>query len=75
MTSDTLQTAIEAAWDDRASLSPDTKGETRDALKLRLPILIMGLSASLPNLAMEIGKYINGLRKPCFWVSVFIQMQ
>lgn len=28
-----LQTAINAAWDDRASLSPDTKGERRDAIE------------------------------------------
>ena len=28
-----LETAIEAAWDDRASLSPDTTGEARDAIE------------------------------------------
>lgn len=33
MTLDTLQSAIEAAWEDRASLSPDTKGEARDAIE------------------------------------------
>lgn len=34
-----LQSTIEAAWDDRASLSPDTKGERRDAIMAA----IMGL--------------------------------
>ena len=28
-----LETAIEAAWEDRASLSADTKGEARDAIE------------------------------------------
>ena len=28
-----LETAIEAAWDDRASLSPETTGEARDAIE------------------------------------------
>ena len=28
-----LETAINAAWEDRASLSPDTKGEQRDAIE------------------------------------------
>ena len=28
-----LETAIEAAWEDRASLSPDTRGEARDAIE------------------------------------------
>ena len=28
-----LETAIEAAWEDRASLSPDTTGEARDAIE------------------------------------------
>ncbi len=33
MTPTQLETAIEAAWDDRAALSPDTKGESRDAVE------------------------------------------
>ncbi len=33
MNSTQLETAIEAAWDDRAALSPDTKGEMRDAVE------------------------------------------
>ncbi|GGX69518.1 2,3,4,5-tetrahydropyridine-2,6-dicarboxylate N-succinyltransferase [Litorimonas cladophorae] len=33
MTPTQLETAIEAAWDDRAALSPDTKGEARDAVE------------------------------------------
>ena len=36
-----LETAIEAAWDDRASLSPETKGERRDAIETA----IMGLDS------------------------------
>ncbi|WP_298914658.1 2,3,4,5-tetrahydropyridine-2,6-dicarboxylate N-succinyltransferase [uncultured Algimonas sp.] len=33
MTTDALQSTIESAWDDRASLSPDTTGERRDAVE------------------------------------------
>jgi len=33
MTAAELQPLIEAAWEDRASLSPDTKGEARDAVE------------------------------------------
>ena len=36
-----LETAINAAWDDRTSLSPDTKGEARDAIEAA----IMGLDS------------------------------
>lgn len=36
-----LENAIEAAWDDRASLSPETKGEQREAIETA----IMGLDA------------------------------
>ncbi len=36
-----LEAAIEAAWEDRASLSPDTKGERRDAIEAA----IMGLDS------------------------------
>ena len=41
MTATDLETAIEAAWDDRASLSPETKGERRDAIEAA----IMGLDS------------------------------
>jgi len=36
-----LETLINAAWEDRASLSPETKGETRDAIEAA----IMGLDS------------------------------
>ncbi|MEP3889258.1 MAG: 2,3,4,5-tetrahydropyridine-2,6-dicarboxylate N-succinyltransferase [Hellea sp.] len=37
-----LETLINAAWDDRASLSPDTKGETRDAIEAAIMSLDSG---------------------------------
>nr|WP_295738941.1 2,3,4,5-tetrahydropyridine-2,6-dicarboxylate N-succinyltransferase [uncultured Acidocella sp.] len=37
-----LKTAIEAAWDDRASISPATKGEVRDAIEAALELLDSG---------------------------------
>ena len=37
-----LETLINAAWDDRASLSPDTKGETRDAIEAAIMALDSG---------------------------------
>jgi len=37
-----LETLINAAWDDRASLSPATKGETRDAIEAAIMALDSG---------------------------------
>ena len=37
-----LETLINAAWDDRASLSPETKGETRDAIEAAIMALDSG---------------------------------
>ena len=37
-----LETLINAAWEDRASLSPDTKGETRDAIETAIMALDSG---------------------------------
>jgi len=37
-----LQTVIETAWDDRAALSPDTKGEARDAIEAAIMALDSG---------------------------------
>ena len=37
-----LETLINAAWDDRASLSPDTKGETRGAIESAIMALDSG---------------------------------
>ena len=34
-----LETAIEAAWEDRASITPDTRGATRDAIETTLDAL------------------------------------
>lgn len=37
-----LETLINAAWDDRASLSPETQGETRDAIEAAIMALDSG---------------------------------
>ena len=37
-----LETLINAAWEDRASLSPDTKGETREAIEAAIMALDSG---------------------------------
>jgi 2,3,4,5-tetrahydropyridine-2-carboxylate N-succinyltransferase len=37
-----LEAAIEAAWEDRDSITPDTKGETRDAIEATLDALDAG---------------------------------
>ena len=37
-----LETAIAAAWEDRAALSPDTKGEARDAIETAIANLDNG---------------------------------
>jgi len=37
-----LKTAINAAWDNRASLSPDTKGEAREAVETAITMLDSG---------------------------------
>jgi len=37
-----LETLINAAWDDRAALSQDTKGETRDAIEAAIMALDSG---------------------------------
>ena len=39
MTPSDLETAINAAWEDRASLSPNTKGEARDAVETAIAAL------------------------------------
>lgn len=42
MTSSALETSINAAWEDRAALSPDTKGEFRDAVETAILALDSG---------------------------------
>ena len=46
-----LETLINAAWDDRASLRPDTKGEVRDAIETA----IMGLDSGELRVASKSG--------------------
>jgi len=42
MTTSALETSINAAWEDRASLTPDTKGEYRDAVETAIMALDSG---------------------------------
>jgi len=42
MTTSSLETSINAAWEDRASLTPDTKGEYRDAVETAIMALDSG---------------------------------
>ncbi len=42
MTNDALEAAIEAAWEARATISPDTRGETREAIEATLDALDRG---------------------------------
>ena len=42
MSSDNLQETIEAAWDARDTISPETKGETREAIETALGLLDSG---------------------------------
>ena len=37
-----LESAIESAWDARDTITPDTKGETRDAIEATLEALDSG---------------------------------
>jgi 2,3,4,5-tetrahydropyridine-2-carboxylate N-succinyltransferase len=53
----TLQTIIDAAWDDRANLGLDTKGEIRDAVESALAMLDAG-TARVAELTA--GRSING---------------
>ena len=46
-----LETAINAAWEDRSALSPDTKGEARDAVETA----IMGLDSGKLRVASKAG--------------------
>ena len=46
-----LEKIVNAAWDDRASLSPSTKGETRDAVETA----IMGLDDGSLRVASKSG--------------------
>jgi 2,3,4,5-tetrahydropyridine-2-carboxylate N-succinyltransferase len=46
-----LETAVEAAWEDRASLSPDTTGEARDAVETA----IAGLDNGTFRVASKVG--------------------
>lgn len=52
MNIDQLQSIIEAAWDDRAALSPDTKGERREAVDAA----IMGLDDGTFRVAEKVGR-------------------
>ena len=49
--STSLEASINAAWDDRASLSPDTRGEFRDAVETA----IMGLDSGAMRVATKQG--------------------
>jgi len=51
-----LQTVIEAAWDDRASLSPNSGGERRDAIETA----IMGLDDGSFRVAEPMGGVMGG---------------
>jgi len=51
MNTASLETAINAAWDDRASLSPETKGEAREAVETA----ILGLDAGELRVATKLG--------------------
>lgn len=42
MSHENLKTLIEAAWENRAELNPDTRGETRDAIKEAIALLDSG---------------------------------
>lgn len=52
MNTDQLQSIIEAAWDDRAALSPDTQGERREAVDAA----IMGLDDGTFRVAEKVGR-------------------
>jgi len=52
MNTDQLQSIIEAAWDDRAALSADTKGEQREAVDTA----IMGLDDGTFRVAEKVGQ-------------------
>ncbi|GLQ24134.1 2,3,4,5-tetrahydropyridine-2,6-dicarboxylate N-succinyltransferase [Algimonas ampicilliniresistens] len=52
MNTDQLQSIIEAAWDDRAALSPDTQGERREAVDAA----IMGLDDGKFRVAEKVGR-------------------
>jgi 2,3,4,5-tetrahydropyridine-2-carboxylate N-succinyltransferase len=51
----TLQTTIDAAWDDRANLGFDTKGEVRDAVDSALAMLDAGTARVAEPVAAENG--------------------
>lgn len=55
MKTDQLKTIIEAAWEDRAALSPDTQGERRDAIEAG----IMGLDNGTFRVAQKSGDAEN----------------
>ncbi len=52
MNTDQLQSIIEAAWDDRAALSPETQGERREAVDAA----IMGLDDGTFRVAEKVGR-------------------
>lgn len=52
MNTDQLQSIIEAAWDERAALSPDTQGERREAVDAA----IMGLDDGTFRVAEKVGR-------------------
>lgn len=52
MNTDQLQSIIEAAWDDRVALSPDTQGERREAVDAA----IMGLDDGTFRVAEKVGR-------------------
>jgi hypothetical protein len=64
-----LETAIEAAWEARDTITPATTGETRDAIEDTLNALD-GARCAWPNAGETArGTSTNGPRRRCCWAS------
>jgi hypothetical protein len=64
-----LETAIEAAWDARDTITPATTGETREAIEDTLNALDSGRCASPSAAKTEPGTSTSGPRRRCCWAS------
>ena len=64
-----LQKTIETAFEDRANIGPQTKGEVRDAVETALDLLDRGEARVAEKIVGQPdaspGRLISGSRKPC----------
>lgn len=65
MTHAALKDAIDAAWEGRAELTPQSQGPVGEAVETALALLDSGAARVASPTAKAAGRCMSGSRKPC----------